>query len=664
MKKALILLLFIIAIIANISAQGISCGGASPFCTGSSYNFPAGVNAPAAPPSGTAPNGPNYGCLFSQPNCAWYFMQVGTSGNIELYINGSGNFDVDFCCWGPYTSQSQPCLLGLTAGTPTPNHHAAGPSPNYPTLNMVDCSYDPSYFEWCYIPNAVSGQYYILLITNYSNQIQNIVFSQSNAGQAGAGTTNCGILPAPLGNNSPCQGDTLKLTAMTVPNATYYWSGPGGWASTLQNPILTNATVAMSGNYICNIMVGTQISPSDTTVVTVHPKPVVTATSDTICAGASATLTASGANTYKWTPGGSTSNPLVVNPLVTTTYKVVGSTTFGCKDSVNTYVQVYPGPVVTVNNVTICAGETATLTATGANSYSWSNSMITNPITVNPMVTTSYIVTGNSNGCIGTATSTVTVHPRPNISLDSVSICQGKIATMTVIGTALNSTYLWSNNTTFNPLTISPSSSMLVSVVVTDSNTCKDTASAMLTVYPLPIAAFVPVPTTASTDNPLITFTDLSANATSWQWDFGNINSPDNTSILENPTHKYTAPGTFTITLVVQSDHGCVSSTSGKVLIENPYECFIPNAFTPSSTNAETNSFKLKGIGIDPSKFIMIIYDRWGKEIFKTTDINEGWNGKFNNVSDLMPTGTYVYYIRFSQILGDEKEFTGHVTLL
>ena len=67
---------------------------------------------------------------------------------------------------------------------------------------------------------------------------------------------------------------------------------------------------------------------------------------------------------------------------------------------------------------------------------------------------------------------------------------------------------------------------------------------------------------------------------------------------------------------------------------------------------------------MDPNAYIMIIYDRWGKEIFKTTNINEGWNGKFNNVGDVLPCGVYVYFIRFTQLFGFDKEFTGGVFIL
>lgn len=656
----LIIALLFISTLAN--AQGISCAGASPFCTGSSYNFPAGVNAPAAPPSGTP--GPNYGCLGSQPNPAWYYMQVGTSGNIELHINGSNNYDVDFCCWGPFTNQTSPCLAGLTAGSPTPTHHAPGPSPSYPSANMVDCSYDASFEEWCYIPNAVSGTYYILLLTNYSNQTQNIVFAQSNLGQSGAGTTNCGILPPTTTNNGPiCEGDTLKLFAATIANAQYFWAGPNNFSSVLQNPKIPNATVANAGTYSVLIMIGTQMSPETQTTVVVHPKPIISATADTICVGETASILASGANSYVWNPGG-TANPLVVSPLTTSNYTVIGTTTFGCKDTTATFIQVNQKPVVTATTAAICEGFSATITASGAATFLWSNGFTTPQITVSPNVSTTYSVIGTSiENCVDSTTTSVTVNPNPNITVDDVEICAGKMAQLTVMNGSPSFNYVWNNSNIGDILSVAPTTTSQYWVIATDVNGCVDSDTAFVNVHPLPVANFMADPSKTSTENPTIHFLDQSTNANIWNWNFGNINSPSNTSTLQSPYHTYTGVGQYTVWLSVESDFGCRDSIYHTVFVENPYAFYIPNAFSPNSNILDNTTFKARGIGIDNEKYEMIIYDRWGKVIFTTKDMEAGWNGRINNTGDVVPGGVYVYLIRFSQKYGVDKEFSGHVTL-
>ncbi len=641
--------------------NGSSCDSAAPFCTGTTYNFPAGVNSPAAPATGVP--GPNYGCLYSQPNPVWYYMQVGTSGNIEIHIQGSLQHDVDFCCWGPFNSTPLPCYSGLTAGSGAVTHHAPGPSANYPSLNMVDCSYDASWEEWCYIPNAVVGQVYLLLITNYSNQPQNIVFSQSNVGTAQAGGADCGILSNCHNNGPLCEGDTLKLTANTLSNAQYYWSGPNNWTSMQQNPMIIHATVANAGVYNLQIVSGSQVSPEAHTTVVVNPKPVVTATSDTICIGDQATITASSTvanTTYSWSPIVSTASTLTLSPTITTNYTVIG-TAAGCKDTATTSIIVNNLPLITVNDATICQGFSAQLTATNGVTYLWSDSTTTNPRTVSPTQTTMYYVVGrDANGCINMDSALVTVNYSPIVNVDPASACNGGMITLTATGA---DTYVWNTGDTASTVVLYPSSTTVFSVTGTNTNGCVGTDTALVTIYPVPVASFEPNPPVASTDDPNIHFDNNSTFASFYSWNFGDPSSFGNTSNDASPSHTYSSYGDFPVWLYVESQAGCKDSTSKHVIIENPYFFFVPNAFSPNGegTNEE---FLVSGIGVDLSYFEMTIYDRWGELVFKTDNMYEGWNGKkFNAGSTLLP-GIYIYNIYLRQLGGIKKHYSGHVTLI
>lgn len=205
-----------------------SCRRSLPFCTTNIYTFPAGVN------SGNAEAGNAYGCLNSQPNPAWYHMKILTPGQITIKMQSFPLEDIDYIVWGPFTDPVMPCSGGLTAS------------------KIVSCSYSPNSIEFANIPNGQTGQYYILLITNFSNDPCEITFSKTG----GPGETDCTILPPPISSNSPvCYGSDLHLYAETYPNATYSWTGPNGFTSSLQNPTIPEPDFSYAGTYSLEITV-------------------------------------------------------------------------------------------------------------------------------------------------------------------------------------------------------------------------------------------------------------------------------------------------------------------------------------------------------------------------------------------------------------------------
>ena len=167
--------------------------------------------------------------------------------------------------------------------------------------------------------------------------------------------------------NSPtiCAGQTANLTANGA--TTYTWTA--GVTTTGVNT--GTATPASTTSYT---VTGTTAGCSSTAVstVTVNPLPVTTVNSATICAGQPANLTANGATTYTWTAGATTTGATTADaaPAATTSYTVTG-TTAGCTSTAVSTVTVNPLPITTVNSPTICAGQTANLTANGATTYTW-----------------------------------------------------------------------------------------------------------------------------------------------------------------------------------------------------------------------------------------------------------------------------------------------------
>ena len=354
-----------------------TCETAEPFCTGAGlYDFPAGVNSGS--PCGNVYNAscnPPYqcyqstynhpgqdNCLYTAPNPAFYFLRIDHPGDLDIYMYSTPSEDIDFDCWGPFSDMNTACS-------------------QLSCYNIVDCSYSTASAEHCHIYGAQQGQYYILLITNYSNDPCNIYFQN----QSGSATTDCTILPPMLDNDGPyCVGETIHLTANTSLNASYQWTGPNGFTSTERNPTIPNCTMANDGVYMCYISVGNLQSTFATMRVNVYPNPVANFTATTVCQGqatqfnSTSTTNPTGSgdhytiSSYQWNFGdGQTGTGANTTHTYSQggTYQVTLTVSTGnghCTDQITRMVNVIPTLNVSITTdpgTQICDGDTVTLTA-------------------------------------------------------------------------------------------------------------------------------------------------------------------------------------------------------------------------------------------------------------------------------------------------------------
>ncbi|MBP7272751.1 MAG: T9SS type A sorting domain-containing protein [Saprospiraceae bacterium] len=337
-------------------------------------------------------------------------------------------------------------------------------------------------------------------------------------------------------STSVCAGQPVTLTASGA--TTYQWNNGATTNSITVNPTaITTYTVIGTTNGLFSNPVSTTIS--------VIAAPTVTVNSASICAGQTATLTASGATTYQWS-NGETGSSINVSPTTTTTYTVTGTTT-GCSaaNPVSTTVTVNVAPTVTVNSTSICAGQTATLTASGATTYQWSNGATQSTINVSPTTTTTYTVTGTTAGCSATPVSAVvTVNSSPTVTVNSASICAGQTATLTASGAT---TYQWSNGATGSSISVSPTTTTTYTVTGTTAG-CTAT----------PVTAIVNVNATPN-DSIIINGSMLTAfqsNAT-YQW----IDCDNNNQAIFGATNQTFTPsesGTYGLTV----SNGVCTNTS------------------------------------------------------------------------------------------------------
>ncbi|MGP8215302.1 MAG: gliding motility-associated C-terminal domain-containing protein [Bacteroidia bacterium] len=298
--------------------------------------------------------------------------------------------------------------------------------------------------------------------------------------------------------NAGCTKDTsIKVTVNPLPGVTF--SG----ATSICTGSSTTITATGGGTYSWNTSATTaaiNVSPAATTTysvdvtkagctkdtsikVTVNPLPSVTFIGDTaICLGSSTAITASGGGTYSWNTSATTAT-IDVSPGTATTYSV-DVTDAGCVKDTSITVNVKPKPAVSVNPPSpgICTGGNVTLTASGANTYSWSTGVTTSSINVNPAATTTYSVIGTSAlGCADTANVTVTVGSSITAAITGKdTICSGSSTTLTASG---GSSYLWSNGSTNAVITISPAADTTYSVTAS-SGSCVASANVMVKVNP------------------------------------------------------------------------------------------------------------------------------------------------------------------------------------
>ena len=298
------------------------------------------------------------------------------------------------------------------------------------------------------------------------------------------------------------------------------------------------------------------------------PIPVSTTTSAaTICAGASTTITASGATTYAWMPGNLTGATITVSPIATTTYTVTGTDANGCINTATRIITVNPLPVVTATSTAaaICVGGSVTLTGGGATSYTWSGG-VTNGLSFIPTATATYTVTGtNANGCVNTATITVTVNPLPVVTATSTAaaVCAGASVTLTGGGAT---TYAWSGGVT-DAVSFIPTATITYTVTGTNANACVNTATITVTVNPLPVVTATST-SAAVCNGGSVTLTG--GGAVTYSWSGGVTNA---VSFIPSATTTYTVTGT--------NSNGCVNTATTTVTV-NPLPAVTANSSAAS----------------------------------------------------------------------------------
>ncbi len=543
-------------------------------------------------------------------------------------------------------------------------------------------------------------------------------------------TVNVIISPASI-----CVGMSSSLTATGA--LTYTWQ-PGNLTGNSQVVSPAATTIySVSGTTSLGCISGKTIALT----VTAYPNITFDPSSAVVCSGTSATITAHGAASYSWLPGNMTTAVVVVAPSANTIYTVTGNTN-NCVSTNTIMVTTAISPTVTLSltSQSVCPGSPATISATGASSYTWFPGNYTGSIiNVTPSVTTIYTVTGNNGSCVAQdRTVHIEVIEPATYSLSGPDvICSGQSLTVTANGLGA---FNWvPGNLSGKTVVLSPTISTVYQVLQTGGNGCNFNSTFTVTVYscdgplfgitdaastPLlqhgnyylinftvvavnnspvnlnkvrlytDLASTFPSPCTYTVlnaprilshnsalvaDNSFDGRTNLNITSVSASTMAPNKRDTIQLSVLVAPNGFYgpvensvlgTAESAAGFSFADSSNNGFLwdpdkdgdpTNNNDVTVIEiKKIELFIPEGFSPNG-DGKYDEFVIKGMQGRKAK--LLIFNRWGSKVYEDEGTDLRWDGKahFGLVvgNELVPPSTYYYILQYSD--GQKESMNGFV---
>ena len=481
-----------------------------------------------------------------------------------------------------------------------------------------------------------------------------------------------------VGSNAPiCLGDTLKLISADATLGVFFtWTGPAGFSTVVQNPIITPAAFINSGVYKVTASNG-MCSRFDTTRVIVKPVPMAVAGNNSaVCAGDTLKLFSSsvtGATYFNWLGPdyfvSNQQNPRLLDSRVAATgVYTVTITLDGCSDTAHTTVLVNTTPgIPDVYDTAFCQHEVSgRLAALGAGIKWYATPTGGTPITwPTPSTTdvgkTTWYVSQTLGKCTGPRASvTATIHPQPLPSLlvsDSV-ICGGKAVTFHLVNNGDDlSGLVWDFGDSdsvrdVNPMFHSFEAARVFTVAVTAYHkVCATTTQdQVIKVGKMPAIDLGPDTSICEGSEAIYLNDRINTGNPNARWKWSNGETGHKIAV--------TQPGSYYTMVTID---GCTAIDS--VIVRRNCYIDVPNVFTPNGDGLNDYFFPRQYLSMGLTTFKMDIYNRWGQLVFNTASIEgQGWDGKLNGT--LQPEGVYVYRIDATFKDGKIEHHQGNVTLL
>lgn len=675
----------------------------SPVCSGNDLNLSATSATAGVSWSWTGPNGFNsnqqnpvinnattaatgtYNVTATLGSCTSAAGTVNVIVHPTPVIGGSSASNPTNCA----SSTGSISLTGLTASTTYTVNYTQGATPVTTSL-MTDASGN------LVIPNLPAGSYSNIAVS-LNNCPSNVV------GPFTLSDPNPPATPVAVSNGPVCSGNTLNLSATTstAGTASWNWSGPAGFNSTLQNPSITNVATTASGTYTVTVTINSCTSAAGTVNVVVNQSPAtpVVSSNSPACSGTTLNLGAStttpGTITWAWSgPNGFSSivqNPNIPNVTVAAagTYTVTATATTGSCPSAaaNTVVVVNPTPVITTTSFTDptnCQTSTGSITLNGlAASTSYSvlydfnavpqtatlSSNASGALVIPNLVAGTYsnirvVLTGCPSNSVGPVTLTDPNPPATPVAVSNGPVCSGNTLQLSATTTSAGAiTYTWSGPNGFTSAQQNPS---IAGVTMAANGTYSVTATLNGCTSSAGTVAVVvnetPATPVAGNNSPIcsdstlqLTATTSFAGAVSWSWTGPNgfASSSQNPSIVAATT---AANGVYNV-IATATTGSCPSAAGSTTVTVNQTPVISSTAFTnPTACLSSTGSISLNGLGA--STAYTVSYTQNGNPVTATITSNASGVISITN----LPAGVY-NDIRVATLSGCRSLAAGPFTL-
>lgn len=647
-----------------------------------------GTSPPVIDPAGPFCDGPgSYPMTSSTPGGAWSASCgacIDAAGNFDPSVPGIGTYDIYYSlgggCGGNDTITVD--VVNNLDATVTPVPGAICDAS--PPITMTGATPGGVWSATCpTCINSVTGEF----DPSVGPGVYTVYYTFSGSCSA-IDSTDVTVVSGPDATITPagpfCDTDPVQtLTAAT---------GGGAWTATC--PTCINGTTgdfdpvaAGPGNHdITYTINGTCTSIGNTTIYVDSVRIDNVSTVDPLCfGGCDGTITVSATNATQI----SIDNGLTFQPTGTFVaqcggnYDVIAENANGCRAATTTTLTDPPQMTLSVTTVdAICSGNCDGSVSTVVNggtvaagyNYAWSGGIAaaTDPNAVNVCAGTYDLTVTDDNGCtvdsIGFVVGELApLDPGTNIVSDEncFESCDGQIeitGTTGVLFTLVGASGSQNNATgIFTGLCDGA-----YDLTIQDINGCVATSSATLISPAQVVADFIFGPQPTSFMEPEITFTNLSSNATNYNWTFGpgveQATSADQHPVIYFPD---TDPGTYQACLTASNANGCDSTVCKTIIIDPEFIIYAPNAFTPDGDGINDTWMPVIQ-GADPTAYEVLIFNRWGELVWSSESLGTAWDGATKGTTNnLAESGVYVWRIRAKDImLGEKHDFKGHVTVL